>query len=483
MSKDKTLEALKKSLQDNLQSIQDRDKAELNEEQKKELKDVIEKVFMQALLDKGKPKDILAKVLKDKDEFLKIFNPWQNDEGKKLIEKFVDNINKSDSNIYFSWLDILDTDKQWKKPDNEDSEKEVKDKHKHVNMRYQIPTHFHGDIDNAVIFHCMENPRGYLGSYGDNQIDGGLGETDLNGYYDKTYKLLTEDNSKRKTIKKIKSVLKNSSKSKPIQEIIQERYQLEENANKDISKDQIKNIIYSNHESALGREIEHMYKIDKKKEEFCNFDFENKGELSKTVLLKDYYYLKEYYSQLIQTNKKLDFKKLKNEKDAVKKIADKICNVEIYPFSCKDPKLGNNGIGREILLKSDLSRLGAYIVLRRIYRYLNDETDKPVIVLRKYSAWEELFKTIFSEVEKKAKDFNTNDFLKKLENNFFYRQLRPMGGGITSGNVISVADYQELKKDTTLTKLELNEKYLKMKDNAFKEISSLLPRIEVDKKR
>ena len=127
--------------------------------------------------------------------------------------------------------------------------------------------------------------------------------------------------------------------------------------------------------------------------------------------------------------------------------------------------------------------MGAYIILRRIYRYLNDETDKPVIVLRKYSAWEELFKTIFSEVEKKAKDFNTNDFLKKLENNFFYRQLRPMGGGITSGNVISVADYQELKKDTTLTKLELNEKYLKMKDNAFKEISSLLPRIEVDKKR
>ena len=417
----------------------------------------------------------------DKDKFLKTFSLWHKKEGEDLIKEFVNSINNPDSNNDFSWLDILSKDKRWGKLSDEETKNEIKNKH--VNMRYQIPTHFHGDIDNAVIFHCMENPRGYLGSYGDNQIDGGLRETDLNGYYDKTYKLLTEDNSKRKTIKKIKSVLKNSSKSKPIQEIIQERYQLEENANKDISKNQIEKIIYSNHESALGREIEHMYKIDKNKEEFCNFDFENKGELSKTVLLKDYYYLKEYYSQLIQTNKKLDFKKLKNEKEAVKEIADKICNVEIYPFSCKDPKLGNNGIGREILLKSDLSRLGAYIVLRRIYRYLNDETDKPVIVLRKYSAWEELFKTIFSEVEKKAKDFNTNDFLKKLENNFFYRQLRPMGGGITSGNVISVAEYQELKKDTTLTKLELNEKYLKMKDNAFKEISSLLPRIEVDKKR
>ena len=471
MSKDKTLE-------DNLQSIQDRDKGELNEEQRTELKDGIKKVFEKVLLEKNKSKEDLNEILNNQNEFLRLFSPWHQPRGEKLIEDFVE-IVKQNSNEDFSWLNILvkdeDKDVQWKDL--------AKQKTKHVNMHYQIPNHFHGDIDHAVIFHCMEYPRGYLGSYGDNQIDKGLRETDLNGYYDKTYKLLTEDNSKRKTIEKIKSVLKKSSKSKPIQEIIQERYQLEENANKDISENQIEKIIYSNHESALGREIEHMYKIDKKKEEFCNFDFENKGELSKTVLLKDYYYLKEYYSQLIQTNKKLDFKKLKNEKDAVKKIADKICNVEIYPFSCAQPNLGKDGIGREILLKSDLSRLGAYIVLRRIYRYLNDETDKPVIVLRKYSAWEELFKTIFSEVEKKAKDFNTNDFLKKLENNFFYRQLRPMGGGITSGNVISVADYQELKKDTTLTKLELNEKYLKMKDNAFKEISSLLPRIEVDKKR
>ena len=202
--------------------------------------------------------------IENKEKFLKEFSPWHQKKGEELIKKFVDSVNNDNSTDDFSWLKILDEDRLWEDP--------AKQKTKHVNMHYQIPTHFHGDIDNAVIFHCMENPRGYLGSYGDNQIDGGLGETDLNGYYDKTYKLLTEDNSKRKTIKKIKSVLKNSSKSKPIQEIIQERYQLEENANKDISKDQIKNIIYSNHESALGREIEHMYKIDENKE-FCKFDF------------------------------------------------------------------------------------------------------------------------------------------------------------------------------------------------------------------
>ena len=439
MSKDK-------SLQDNLQSIQDRDKAELNEEQKKELKDVIEKVFMQALLDKGKPKDILAKVLKDKDEFLGLFSPWHKKEGKDLIKEFENSINNPDSNNDFSWLDILDSDKRWSDFADKFKKEIEENKKKYTNMRYQIPTHFHGDIDKAVIFHCMENPRGYLGEWKDSEIDKEFQGETLNEFY-------------------LYSASKRKEKSKILKEIIRERYQLEKSSIEEDLKKEIINIIYSYEESALGREIEHMYKIDKKKEEFCNFDFENKGELSKTVLLKDYYYLKEYYSQLIQTNKKLDFKKLKNEKKAVKEIADKICNVEIYPFSCAQPNLGGNGIGRKILLNSDLSRLGAYIVLRRIYKYLNDKKEKPVIVFRKYDrVWEKLFNKIFED----AKIFEYKKVLELLEKGFFYCQTGSQGGGITNGNVISVPHYRT---------------YLSMKDNAFKEISSLLPRIEVDKKR
>ena len=440
-------------------------------ENNKESKYAIKKVFEHALIEKNFSTDKFDEVIKDKNIFLKIFSPWHQAKGEELIQGFVNNVKDDNSTNDFSWLDILDEDSQWKKPGNDKIKKEVKDKSKHVNMRYQIPTHFHGDIDNAVLFYCMENPRGYLGSYGDNQIDGGLRETDLNGYYDKTYKLLTEDNSKRKTIKKIKSVLKNSSKSKPIQEIIQERYQLEENANKDISKNQIEKIIYSNHESALGREIEHMYKIDKNKEEFCNFDFENKEELSKTVLLKDYYYLKEYYSQLIQTNKKLDFKKLKNEKEAVKEIADKICNVEIYPFSCAQPNLGEKGIGEKILLNSDLSRLGAYIILRRIYRYLNNpkKNPKPIIVLRKYDrAWKKLFKEIFED----AKISEYEKVLELLEKDFFYCQTGQQGGGITDGNVISVPNFREVDRKNS-------KEFKKTKLNDFNSIKSLLTKVEM----
>lgn len=407
----------------------------------------------------------------DKDKFLETFSPWHKKEGEDLdlIKEFVNSINNPDSNNDFSWLDILGKDKRWGKSSDEKTKNEIEDKSKHVNMRYQIPTHFHGDIDNAVILHCLENPRGYLGDWKDGQIDKEFAGANLKEFY-------------------IQSASKRKEKSKILKEIIRERYQLERSSIEENLNKEIINIIYSYEESALGREIEHMYKIDENKE-FCNFDFENKGELSKTVLLKDYYYLKESYPHLIQTDQNLDFQKLKYKKKEVEEIAKKICNVEIYPFSCDKPNLGENGIGREILLKSDLSRLGAYIVLRRIYRYLNDKTDKPVIILRKYSAWEELFIEILKEVEKEEKQkdkiFEHEKVLKLLEKAFFYRQLRRMGGGITSGNVISVSDYQEfleLKKNSTLTKLELNEKYLKMKKDAFEEISSLLPRIEVDKK-
>ena len=227
-------------------------------------------------------------------------------------------------------------------------------------MRYQIPTHFHGDIDEAAIFHCMENPRGYLGSYGDNQIDGGLGKVNLIEYYKKTYKLLNSDNNAKKNIKNIQRILTKFSNDS------------------------------------------------------------NKENKKKKELLKDYYYyLKEYYSQLIQTNKKLDFKKLQNKKNEIKDIADKICNLEIYPFSCAQPALGIDGIGKNILLHSDLSRLGVYIILRRIYIYLNSksEKEKPAFVFRKYvGAWEELIKTIFDEIG--CEDFDKN-IIKELENNFF----------------------------------------------------------------
>ena len=390
--------------------------------------------------------------VKNKDNFLKEFNPWQKDKGKNLIEDFVDNINKPDSNIDFSWLDILDKDidKRWNEFKDDKFKKEIKEnKKKYTNMRYQIPTHFHGDIDNAVIIHCMENPKGYLGDLSDSEVDDGFTGENLKEFYFYSADIRAEE-------------------SGTVKEIVKERYQIE-----DVTIDSIEKIIYSTDKSALGREIEHIYKQNEKNQ-YCNFDFDNENGTNKTVLLKDYYYLKKYYSQLIQTNQELDFQKLKYKQKEVEEIAKKICNLEIYPFVCKSPNLGKGRTGNKILLNSELSRLGAYIVLRRIYRYLNGLNDntKPIIIFRKYDiAWEKLFINIFDEVkrelERKNQSFENEIVLNLLEKGFFYCQTGSQGGGITDGNVISVPHYRA---------------FLSMKNVAFDEISELLPRIEVDKK-
>ena len=426
-----------------------------------ELKDNLEKFF---------------KVIKDKygkdfhlndgaDKFLKEFSPWHQWKGQELIQKFVDSVNNN-SNGDFSWLDILDTDKQWKKPGNEDSEKEVKDKHKHVNMRYQIPTHFHGDIDNAVIFHCMENPRGYLGEYEDSYIDKELGGADLEEYFGKTYKLLNEDNSSNKSIK----------------EIIKERYQLGEGEldSKNLKKN-ITNIIYSD-KSNLSRELDNLFSREEKffEEEY---NLKKNKNSNNSVLSEEYYYMAQYYAQLLAIDGK-NLRKLKDKpgyentesRKKTRKIAKKICNLEIYPFSCKNPKLGDDGIGKKILLNSDLSRLGAYIVLRRIYKYLeekNDKSQKPVFIFRKYDrAWKNLFENIFKEVKEKNQNFDNKLVLSLLEKGFFYCQTGQQGGGITSGNVISIKNYKIY-----------NDIFKNLKETAFEEISDVLRRGDIDKNR
>ena len=453
-------EDLKEKLQKNCDSFfQYEDEEKLS----KELKDNLEKFF---------------KVINDKygkdfhlndgaNKFLEEFSPWHQNRGEKLIEDFVEIVNQN-STEDFSWLDILEKDEQWKKS-WEKSNKEVKikeevtDKNKHVNMRYQIPTHFHGDIDNAVIFHCMENPRGYLGEYEDSYIDKELGGPDLEEYFGKTHKLLNEDNSSNKSIK----------------EIIKERYQLGEGEldSKNLKKN-ITNIIYSD-KSNLSRELDNLFSREEKffEEEY---NLKKNKNSNNSVLSEEYYYMAQYYAQLLEIDGK-NLRKLKDKpgyentesRKKTRKIAKKICNLEIYPFSCKNPKLGDDGIGKKILLNSDLSRLGAYIVLRRIYKYLeekNDKSQKPVFIFRKYDrAWKNLFENIFKEVKEKNQNFDNKLVLSLLEKGFFYCQTGQQGGGITSGNVISIKNYKIY-----------NDIFKNLKETAFEEISDVLHQSNID---
>ena len=388
--------------------------------------------------------------IENKEKFLEEFSPWHQEKGQELIKRFVDNVNNDNSIDDFSWLDILDEDKQWKKLD-EETKNEVKNKSKYVNMRYQIPTHFHGDIDNAVLFYCMENPRGYLGDYKDSVID-----------KDEFY---------------VYSADKRLEESKRLKEIVRERYQLN-----DVTTDLIKKIIYSDakDETPLRCELDNMFD---EKPNFFQLDYilkKNKRS-KKPVLSEKYYYLAQFYAQLLEINggnlSKYNIEseckeKAQAERDKAIKISEKICNVEIYPFSSSEPKLNVKGIGNTILLNSALSRLGVYIVLRRIYRYLNDEAEKPVFLFRKYDrAWEILFNEIFEEVKKKNQSFSNKLVLSLLEKGFFYCQTGSMGGGITDGNVISVPNFRTVDRENT-------KEFEKTKLNDFNSIKSLLTKVE-----
>ena len=395
--------------------------------------------------------------IENKEKFLEEFSPWHQEKGKELIKKFVDNVNNNSTDD-FSWLDILDDDVRWQEFNDNALKKQIKEnKQNFTNMRYQIPTHFHGDINNAVLFYCMENPRGYtkdsdMDKWAKNQM---FGKQTIDDYYKYTAEL-RDETWKNETIKKI----------------IKERYNLN-----NFSTDSIEKIIYSNAKEVtpLRRELENMFRENKEFFEKTYILMKNKKS-KKPVLSDKYYYISRFYAQLLEINgnnlSKYNESEYKEEAKAEQtkafKISEKICNLEIYPFSSSEPKLDGKGIGNTLLLNSDLSRLGVYIVLRRIYRYLDNEAEKPVIIFRKYDrAWKELFDKILQEVEEEEKQkdrtFEHEKVLNLLEEGFFYCQTGSMGGGITDGNVISVPNFKRISDELKETK-----------EKDFKSIKSLL---------
>ena len=399
--------------------------------------------------------------IENKEKFLEEFSPWHQEKGKELIKKFVDNVNNNSTDD-FSWLDILDDDVRWQEFNDNALKKQIKEnKQNFTNMRYQIPTHFHGDINNAVLFYCMENPRGYnkdsdMDKWAKNQM---FGKQTIDDYYKYTAEL-RDETWKNETIKKI----------------IKERYNLN-----NFSTDSIEKIIYSNAKEVtpLRRELENMFRENKEFFEKTYILMKNKKS-KKPVLSDKYYYISRFYAQLLEINgnnlSKYNESEYKEEAKAEQtkafKISEKICNLEIYPFSSSEPKLDGKGIGNTLLLNSDLSRLGVYIVLRRIYRYLDNEAEKPVIIFRKYDrAWEKLFIKIFEEVKQKDQNFDNEIVLSLLEKGFFYCQTGSMGGGITAGNVISVLNFRTIdRKDSKLFKDTQKED--------FNSIKSLLTKVE-----
>lgn len=430
----------------------------------KEERDILERnleIFFAAIVKSPDTKVFDIEDIKNKESFLEKFSPWhqKNGKGQELIQKFVDIVNNDQSTEDFSWLDILDADERWKEFEDDKLKKEIKEnKNKFTNMRYQIPEHCHGDIDKAIIFHCMENPKGYVSD----KLWGKKKESALflKDYYKKTANNRNEKN-------------RNGS----IGEIIKERYKLKHRYNLEkIDSEFVKKVIFSE-ESALESDFNYMFNI------FNKEDFEKKYNFAKwSKDLIEFYFLKSFYYQLIQDKKVPNIKELEGKREQVEKFSKQFCNLEVYPFSGSDPYLNPGEIGDVFINYSDLSRLGIYIVLRRVYLYLinkkeNEKEQNPIFVLRKYeTAWknlfENIFENIFKEVKEKNQNFDNKLVLSLLEKGFFYCQTGRQGGGITDGNVISVPNFNKIdRKDTKLFE------DTKMKD--FNSIKSLLTKVEM----
>ena len=396
--------------------------------------------------------------IENKEEFLKEFSPWHKTEGQKLIQDFVDNVNNDNSTDDFSWFDILDDDVRWQEFDDNALKKQIKEnKQKFPNMRYQIPEHCHGDIDKAIIFHCMENPKGYVSD----KLWGKKKESapSLKDYYKKT-----ANNRNEKNIKGI------------VEEIITDRYKLKHRYNlENIDRKFVEKVIFSE-ESALESDFNHMFNT------FNKEDFEKTYSFSKASSdLIEFYFLKNFYYQLIQDEKLPNIKELEGKREQFEKFSKQFCNLEIYPFSASYPYLKSEEIGGKFIDNSDLSRLGIYIVLRRVYIYLinkkeNEKEQNPVFILRKYEkAWKQLFIKILEEVEKEEKQngrsFEHAKVLSLLEKGFFYCQTGQQGGGITDGNVISVPNFRTVGRKNS-------KEFKKTKLNDFNSIKSLLTKVE-----
>ncbi|MEZ7740132.1 hypothetical protein O3794_01005 [Gemella sanguinis] len=434
---------------------------EINKVEKltKEERDILERnleIFFAAIVKSPDTKVFDIEDIENKESFLEKFSPWHQKKGKgqELIQKFVDIVNNDQSTEDFSWLDILDADERWKEFEDDKLKKEIKEnKNKFTNMRYQIPEHCHGDIDKAIIFHCMENPRGYVS-------DSLWGKKKESAQFLKDYYKKTADN-------------REENNRKSVEEIIKERYKLEHRYKLEkIDFKFVKKVIFSE-ESALESDFNHMFNI------FNKEDFEKKYSFSKRSKdLIEFYFLKNFYYQLIQDKKVPNIKELEGKKEQVEKFSKQFCNLEIYPFSGSNPSLKSGEIGDKFINYSDLSRLGIYIILRRVYLYLinkkeNEKEQNPIFVLRKYdTAWKNLFEKIFIEVKGKNQSFDNELVLSLLEKGFFYCQTGRQGGGITDGNVISVPNFRRVKRKNS-------KEFKKTKLNDFNSIKSLLTKVEL----
>lgn len=144
------------------------------------------------------------------------------------------------------------------------------------------------------------------------------------------------------------------------------------------------------------------------------------------------YYCKTYYQEILKKNEDFYFDLDESDED-IAKINNNLVNIELYPLRSKD----KNGAEYKI---NKFSLFGAYIILYRIGRYLNEveknpNIQKPRFIFRSFKKWKECITAAIKSYLKLDDDL-TNKVFECLYDDFFFEFSSPAYGYVSSNNLI-----------------------------------------------
>lgn len=246
-----------------------------------------------------------------------------------------------------------------------------------ANQHYGLPTHINGDYKNGLIYHCLFNA-------GTNEVEDSL-KISENSLYD-YYKISEKELGKGP--KDINDIISESEEGKIVENL---RH----------------NIIGP--DSILTKELKKERNGDKRG-----------------------YYCKTYYKEILEKNEDFYFDPNISDEE-ISEMTNNMVNIELYPLRSK------NKNGAEYKLNK-FSLFGAYIILYRIGKYLNEvkgdrNIKKPIFIFRSFTDWKDCIiaaiKSYFHFDEDTA-----DELFEYLYDNFFLEFSSPNAGSVSSVNVM-----------------------------------------------
>lgn len=300
--------------------------------------------------------------INNSSELFDMYSPWNDSNIEKMIESFNVAIKTNDNK--FSWLNIEED-----LPESTD-----------VNIRYGLPNHIKGNINEATLFLCLVNPN--IDKVKIKKSDG------VRTYYEKARELESGDDSLN---------------------ILDDKGKLRRDAN-----DYIKKHILDVRETA-------------------SILFNELKIVKQTRSNKDTYYLGHYFPHFIIEflNKKGSFKNilqdLTDEWDELEKMSKKIANLEAFPFRSQNPNYTYNNNEKatnftNLLIESDskVNLLSARVIIWRIVKYLESSEHKPAFIFRRFDTF---WLPTISKVLEQDLNFTTeeiNQIINALHEEFFF---------------------------------------------------------------